>query len=872
MWTTRSTLASIIILGLLWRIVVAIWVYPTFRPGGPTGGDANAYVTLAENLLSGHGYSIDSAPPYEPYAYRPPAYPIFLAGALYLGGGSHAAAVVAQILLDIATALVLFQLARRVWPERRSLHTLVLALWATCPAVGSFAGRLLAEVLATFLVSCATLLLIEAALGVRRRSLFFGIGSGMTFMASVLARTQLALTALALPVLIASTLPRPVGQGGGSRRVGLLIAVFIGMLLVELPWVARNLVTLDSPVLLARGQAEQAFAMGLVERKRVETAAEVNERLAAIGMAKDEVTGGRDVLPAIELVRRDPTGLLVRSIKRAVLLWASPRTSIYGITPTEIRHALVKPLVPSSLIVLIVSGLMTLYYTALLTLSAAGALRYARHPVISSLILASPVAITLVAMWFHLESRYVLPAFPAVVLAAALALDDLLARSPALQRRGRALFAGLRVRFGGALKQRRRGLVPLIIVVLTVAHALVLSLVFNPYLDNQPVNQYSSQRGDAYDYIERAQILANSGSFSDAFRDRYRMPGYPLFLSIFFRMTEEPLRVARIAQVLLSSLVLPLSYVVLRCGGLGIIPALCSCAMFGLWPPIYYFAPILLPESLSITLIAALLATLSIASIRATFVAVLGVAALVAFLTYLKPNHLLMLLPCLAFLGCLGVPRPKRLVVSAGIVALLMVAIAPWFMFLSTETATLMPLTNAQGKNLLQGTGAAVEPISDALHDRVARALSLYDPQAQAIYEGTGDQRQLAGIQEDMGFRIWRARPVATALYGLAKCGHTLGFSLRDPRDVLNAFLSMASFASAILLVSRRQPRIRPWVAYYFTTLAVVLGQAFLFLPNQRFKVVTFDFPAMIIAALAIHGFWSQLANAFRRSASPTPG
>src|SRR6188474_1407823 len=72
---------------------------------------------------------------------------------------------------------------------------------------------------------------------------------------------------------------------------------------------------------------------------------------------------------------------------------------------------------------------------------------------------------------------------------------------------------------------------PWVIAGLTMAHALTLCLVFMPYLDDQPVNAYSSQRGDAYDYVERAQALAAGAPLAVAMADRYRMPGYPLYLS-----------------------------------------------------------------------------------------------------------------------------------------------------------------------------------------------------------------------------------------------------------------------------------------------------------------------------------------------------
>lgn len=63
------------------------------------------------------------------------------------------------------------------------------------------------------------------------------------------------------------------------------------------------------------------------------------------------------------------------------------------------------------------------YYLLVLVLALAGAIWNWRDPVVRALVVAMPVALTLTTMWFHLEARYALPAFPVVVLAAALGID-----------------------------------------------------------------------------------------------------------------------------------------------------------------------------------------------------------------------------------------------------------------------------------------------------------------------------------------------------------------------------------------------------------------------------------------------------------------
>ena len=64
-------------------------------------GDSRVYSQLARNMLEGHGYSAEDAPPYDPTLIRVPGYPLFLAGVYAAFGHTNDSAVrVAQALLD----------------------------------------------------------------------------------------------------------------------------------------------------------------------------------------------------------------------------------------------------------------------------------------------------------------------------------------------------------------------------------------------------------------------------------------------------------------------------------------------------------------------------------------------------------------------------------------------------------------------------------------------------------------------------------------------------------------------------------------------------------------------------------------------------
>jgi hypothetical protein len=168
--------------------------------------------------------------------------------------------------------------------------------------------------------------------------------------------------------------------------------------------------------------------MGLAEPHRIESKAQVDERLLAAGVwPKDaQRPDGRTYLEfAKSEVERDAGSYVQASLARAVLLWVTPRTSIYGLSPSRVLDAVRHPEGAGGGRALFLTLGLGLYYGLLLGLAAVGFVRGRRDPALVGLFLAFPLGITAVSMWFHLESRYVLPAFPVVVLAAALALEPL---------------------------------------------------------------------------------------------------------------------------------------------------------------------------------------------------------------------------------------------------------------------------------------------------------------------------------------------------------------------------------------------------------------------------------------------------------------
>jgi 4-amino-4-deoxy-L-arabinose transferase-like glycosyltransferase len=120
--------------------------------------DSRVYADLATNWLQHgiYGQSQGGHPemPILPTDARLPGYPAFLAGIFWLFGvGNFRAVMLAQILVDLATCLIVADLARRTVSGRAARIAFLLA--ALCPFLANYAAVALTETLEIFFTALA---------------------------------------------------------------------------------------------------------------------------------------------------------------------------------------------------------------------------------------------------------------------------------------------------------------------------------------------------------------------------------------------------------------------------------------------------------------------------------------------------------------------------------------------------------------------------------------------------------------------------------------------------------------------------------------------------------------------------------------------
>lgn len=405
----------------------------------------------------------------------------------------------------------------------------------------------------------------------------------------------------------------------------------------------------------------------------------------------------------------------------------------------------------------------------------------------------------------------------------------------------------------------RQGLILVAALTLFALNMLGQATVFRATFDDGINTDYLKSYTDGEDYMGRAYKLARGEGFAAAFRDGIRMPGYPVFLALFAGLLESPARTVRIAQVVLSSAVILLAWLLLssllRSRG----KALWCSAVFALWIPFYYFSPVLYAETASIFLIGLFCYSLAGFDPGRSMWTSLPPAIITAALVYLKPNHILLVPVFLVFLVYVsrqkGIPAAAKLVLIP--VVVVMMLLAPWSVFVSRCQHSLVPLTTHGGWNLYLGSGgglAHTKPWAQgSLPTRTWNSLHLRDPECPVDAYGQYPSGMRARADRDYRTRAlerWKQRPLALMAYGAVKILHVAGFSFRGPRDLIVMFHFIGSMAFSVYLWKRR--RWKEWSLLLWMIAIVVMAQAFFFLPELRFKTVLFDFPALVVSVLGI--------------------
>ena len=225
---SRKTLALILLLALILRVVLAVW-FPA------SAGDESRYTVPALNLLHGHGFSSDLREPYSPTMAAVPLYPLSIAAVFGAFGENTLAVRIAQGLLDLLTTLLVAFVSFSLAPAslRRLATISSFAIYGCLSWFTVFWTRyILSETLALFL----TVLAIAVGITALKRGGWVWAVAGAICGLALMTRPDSLLLVVAFVLLLALRFVR--------RRTALIIGQLLlfsfGLMVTLAPWTLRN--------------------------------------------------------------------------------------------------------------------------------------------------------------------------------------------------------------------------------------------------------------------------------------------------------------------------------------------------------------------------------------------------------------------------------------------------------------------------------------------------------------------------------------------------------------------------------------------------------------------------------------------------------
>jgi len=267
-----------------WVLIFALalstrWAYALSFPANVQlqDVDARGYQALALNLLNGHGFSLNTEPPYVPDAIRTPAYPLLVAFIYAIGGRNPLHVALVQGVIDSFTALLLTRLvARLVGRPRWGL--VAGGLYALNPTAWRFCNDLLTEIPLAFTLTLMLWTFVRYL--ENRRGMWLVFSGGLTGLALLIKPNVILLPAILGLAVVLTLLRRDqtmqVASGKWKVAGGKLPATFhlplaiaslpiLVALLLVFPWMVRN------RIVFGRWFLSQAFESNLARVSAVAT-------------------------------------------------------------------------------------------------------------------------------------------------------------------------------------------------------------------------------------------------------------------------------------------------------------------------------------------------------------------------------------------------------------------------------------------------------------------------------------------------------------------------------------------------------------------------------------------------------------------------
>lgn len=216
------------------------------------------YSATANNVLAGHGFSVDTEAPYRPSQATVPLYPLLIAAVHAVFGQGETMVRLVQVFLDIGTCLLTAFVAFNLAPDRLKELAAIssLAIYAVFKYAAMWTALLLTETLAIFL-TMATVAFCVMALKSERRARMFWFAAGAACGLALLTRPD---SLLLMGAILLFLIARAILSRSLQLAVGIASFCFAVILVVS-PWATRNYISLGTfqPLASEYGFAQEGY-------------------------------------------------------------------------------------------------------------------------------------------------------------------------------------------------------------------------------------------------------------------------------------------------------------------------------------------------------------------------------------------------------------------------------------------------------------------------------------------------------------------------------------------------------------------------------------------------------------------------------------
>lgn len=399
----KIILFTVLAIAFLLRIV---WIYK-FSPQVLTS-DPFYYDRTAQTILKGEGYKNHHL-----FAYRPPIYPYFLAGAYSIFGNTYLPVKIIQAFISVFSCILMFSIVKRLLNENAALFA--ACLFAFYPQFIKFSGELWTETLFIFLLLSIYLFLYKFQ---DTSKIHYGIITGILLGIASLTR-EVTIYFLPLVIVWLIIINRNNKKSISHKSLVIIFSMFITML----PWIARNYIIFKTiiPVSTNGGvnfymgnnpQATGGFLWRLPDNcvwpDNQSNLTEKEMSVAEIAIYKKCFKEG------LNFILKNPFKSVVLSIKKLMILWRPPFYNInFKALPSE---ALFRTIWLIFYIGIIILSIPAFFFS----IRMCGGIWLIFHFWI--------ILISFIHMLTYADSRYFLPIVPALIVFSSLTFDMILNR------------------------------------------------------------------------------------------------------------------------------------------------------------------------------------------------------------------------------------------------------------------------------------------------------------------------------------------------------------------------------------------------------------------------------------------------------------